>query len=165
MIKSFFISPHKFNIHESSDYGLYVKIYRKLRTNPLPGMVQPIIKGGIMGYEAILEILYEGKPLSNCVIKIFNDMVLIGDYNSDDVGKCSIRLPYNTNCMCTPFDKCDEFLGNYMLQIEYALKASPLTQESIEEAKFNAILMDKIKAKETKEESHKMMLSSDFSVN
>ncbi len=42
--------------------GVVVRLFRRMRTEPLPGMKQPLLNHAIMGLETILEILFEGKP-------------------------------------------------------------------------------------------------------
>lgn len=39
-----------------------VRLFRRMRTDPLPGMKQPLLNNAIMGLETVLEILFEGKP-------------------------------------------------------------------------------------------------------
>jgi hypothetical protein len=39
-----------------------IRLFRRMRTEPLPGMKQPLLNHAIMGLETVLEILFEGKP-------------------------------------------------------------------------------------------------------
>ncbi len=39
-----------------------IRLFRRMRTEPLIGMKQPLLNHAIMGLETVLEIMYEGKP-------------------------------------------------------------------------------------------------------
>lgn len=50
------------NIARMSSDTVSVRLFRRMRTEPLPGMKQPLLNSAIMGLETVLEILFEGKP-------------------------------------------------------------------------------------------------------
>lgn len=55
------------NIVKMGDEKVVVRMFRRMRTEPLPGMKQPLLNAAIMGLETVLEILVDGKPaVSHC---------------------------------------------------------------------------------------------------
>ena len=62
--KTFSFNNNTFNILEKDSKGLYINIKRFIKTDSYKGMKQPCPPGAMMGAEAILELKYQGKPVS-----------------------------------------------------------------------------------------------------
>ncbi len=50
------------NIVRMGNDSVSIRLFRRMRTEPLPGMKQPLLNHAIMGLETVLEILFDGKP-------------------------------------------------------------------------------------------------------
>lgn len=128
MITSFNIESHKYHIIEKVINDIYIKIYRRMLTKSMDDMIQPILKGGIMGYETVAILSKNGRPLDNVIIKLYKDMRLLDSYTTNNRGECTISIGIDRNCCCSPFDKCSNVSEEYMFEI--CAEASSEPQEA-----------------------------------
>lgn len=59
------------NIVKTGDGKTVVRLFRRMRTEPLPGMKQPLLNSAVMGLETVLEVLFKGKPAKSYHWKLY----------------------------------------------------------------------------------------------
>jgi len=97
--KTFTFSNNTFNILEKDLKGVYINIKRLIKTNPYEGMKQPCPPGAMMGAEAVLELKYQGKPVS-WMWKLKKNRRIIQKDKTDEHGfsrGLDICMPYPHN--------------------------------------------------------------------
>jgi len=95
--KTFTFSNNTFNMLEKDLEGLYINIKRLIKTNAYEDMKQPCPPGAMMGAEAVLELKYQGKPVS-WTWKLKKNRRIIQKDKTDEHGfsrGLDIRMPYN----------------------------------------------------------------------
>lgn len=68
--------------------GVVVRLFRRMRTSPLPGMKQPLLNHAIMGLETILEIMFEGRPAAGYRWRLYRGRKFLQKGTTDERGCC-----------------------------------------------------------------------------
>jgi len=109
--KTFTFSNNIFNILEKDIEGFYINIKRLVKTNPYEGMKQPCPPGAMMGAEAVLELKYQGKPVS-WIWKLKKNRRIIQKDKTDEHG-FSRGLD-----ICMPYDNLTKYSITIVLDID-----------------------------------------------
>lgn len=72
---------------EIGGHAYVASLTREMRLDPFPGMKQPILNSAIMGYETILHVKADGKPLPNCRWYLYNGTRLVQRGRTDREGR------------------------------------------------------------------------------
>lgn len=69
------------------DENLAVRIWRRMRTDPLTGMKQPLLNHAIMGLEGVMDITCKGSPAAGFRWKLYRGRRLVQTGRTDAKGR------------------------------------------------------------------------------
>jgi len=87
ILKTFEFLNSDFNIIKESKDDVYIKIWREIRRNPLPGMKQPTPHGGFLGTQVVLEVKYDGLPAKEYNFELSQGNSVIQNGTTDNAGR------------------------------------------------------------------------------